>query len=486
MTKPLNRTTITDATPNPIRIMQFGGGNFLRAFAGWMVEVLNEETGFRSDIAIVKPTPGSSYGALKEQQGLYHVLLQGIKDGVPVTEVKRIHCVREILSPYEDWERYLELAESPDICLIISNTTEAGIVYDPAARADESPPEGFPAKLAVWLYHRYRHFGGDPAKGCVILPCELIEDNGRKLLEYIRQHALAWQLAPGFTTWLNRANFFCNTLVDRIVSGYPADLAAGLQEELGYQDKLLVAGEDYHSWIIQGPAFLRERLPGTQTPLNIRFADDLNPYRTMKVRILNGAHILMVPVGYLLGLRYVHECLHDPGMKAYLEALLRDEICPVIDLPGMDAEAFGKEVLGRFRNPYIKHELLSIALNAMPKFVSRVLPTITDYHQRHHRAPKRIIFSLAALLYFYKGAINGEDIPLKDDPVTIDFFRGVWAGYEPSPENARELVNQVLNFEHVWGTSGTILQASAKQLADYLYLIETRGMKEAMYSLEAN
>lgn len=486
MITPLNRTTITEARPNPIRILQFGGGNFLRAFAGWMVEVLNEETGFSSDIVIVKPTAGGSYGDLKEQQGLYHVVLQGIRDGIPVTEIKRIHCVRKVLSPYEDWENYLKLAESPSICLIVSNTTEAGIVYNPAARADECPPQGFPAKLAVWLYHRFRHFGGDPAKGCVILPCELIEDNGRKLLGYIRQHAVAWQLDQGFTDWVNQANFFCNTLVDRIVSGYPADLAAGLHKELGYQDKLLVAGEYYHSWIIQGPDFLPERLPVTRTPLNIRFVDDLNPYRTMKVRILNGAHTMMVPVGYLLGLRYVHECLQDPGMKAYLEALLRDEICPVIDFPGLDTTAYGKEVFARFQNPYIKHELVSIALNAMPKFVTRVLPTIADYDQRYHQAPKRIIFSLAALICFYKGAVNGEYIPLKDDRVTLEFFRGLWAGYSPSPENALELVKQVLNFEHIWGTSATILQGSAKQLADYVYLIETMGMKEAMRNLEAN
>ena len=486
MIKPLNRTNIKDVKPNPIRILQFGGGNFLRAFEGWMVEVLNEETGFSSDIVIVKPTAGGSYGDLKEQQGLYHVVLQGIRDGVPVTEIKRIHCVRKVLSPYEDWEQYLKLAESPSICLILSNTTEAGIVYNPAARADECPPEGFPAKLAVWLYHRYRHFGGDQDKGCVILPCELIEDNGRKLLEYITQHATEWRYEQAFTDWLNQANFFCNTLVDRIVSGYPADLAARLHEELGYQDKLLVAGEYYHSWIIQGPDFLRERLPATKTPLNIRFVNDLNPYRTMKVRILNGAHTLMVPVGYLLGLRYVHECLKDPGMRAYLEALLRDEICPVIDLPGMDAAAFGKEVLGRFQNPFIKHELVSIALNAMPKFVTRVLPTIADYHKNYNRFPKRIIFSLAALLCFYKGNANGEYIPLKDDAVTLEFFRRLWAAYSPSPKSALELANHALNFEHVWGTSGTIMQASAKQLAEYLYLIETRGIKEAMRSLEAN
>lgn len=486
MINPLNRTTITDAPRHPIRILQFGGGNFLRAFVGWMVEVLNEETDFDSDIVIVKPTAGGSYADLKEQQGLYHVVLQGLKEGEPLTEIKRIHCVRKILSPYDNWKHFMELAESPAICLLVSNTTEAGITFNQAARQDENPPEGFPAKLALWLYHRYRHFGGDPAKGCVVLPCELIEDNGKALLHCITQHAGAWQFEQGFIAWLNKANLFCNTLVDRIVSGYPEDLAAGLHKELGFQDKLMVAGEYYHSWIIQGPDFLRERLPSTTPPMNIRFVNDLGPYRTMKVRILNGAHTLMVPVGFLLGLRYVHECLQDTGMRAYLEAMLRDEICSVIDLPGVDATVFREEVLSRFQNPFIKHELLSIALNAMPKFITRVLPTITDYHKRHHHYPKRIIFSFAALLCFYKGSVNGENIPLKDDPVTLDFFRGLWTDYSASPESAFELVRKALNFEYLWGSSAAGLQASAQQLAGYLYLIETKGIREAMRNLNTN
>ncbi len=486
MIKPLNRTIITDAPPNPTRILQFGGGNFLRAFAGWMVEILNEETSFRGDVVIVKPTATGSYTDLQEQQGLYHVVLQGFKKGKLLTEIKRIHCVRTVLSPYDDWKQFLELAESPDICLIVSNTTEAGIIYNRTARKDETPPEGFPAKLAIWLYHRYRHFGGDPDRGCVVLPCELIEDNGRVLLDCITQHAGAWQFEQGFIDWLKKANYFCNTLVDRIVSGYPEDMAAGLQKEQGFQDKLLVAGEYYHSWIIQGPDLIPKRLPATKTPLNIRFVNDLGPYRTMKVRILNGAHTLMVPVGFLLGLRYVHDCLQDPGMKAYLETMLRDEICSVIDLPGKEAAAFLNEVLSRFQNHFIKHELLSIALNAMPKFITRVLPSITDYHERHHRFPKRIIFSFAALLCFYKGSVNGKKIPLKDDPVTLDFFRGLWADYSPSPESALELVRKALNFQYLWGTSATGLQASAQQLADYLYLIETKGVREAMRSLDTN
>ena len=484
MIKPLNRAGITDAKQYPLRILQFGGGNFLRAFIGWMVEVLNEESDFNSDIVIVKPTAKGTYRELREQQGLYHVLLQGLRKGEPVSEIKRIHCVRKILNPYNEWKAFLELAEIPTFRFIISNTTEAGIQFNREARQEDRPPEGFPAKLTLWLYHRFHHFGGDMEKGCVVLPCELIEENGAVLRDCILEHGREWGLDEEFLDWINRANYFCDTLVDRIVSGFPGDTASSLWEELGFRDQLLVAGELYHSWVIQGPEFLPACFPSTRTHLNIRFVKNLSPYREMKVRILNGAHILMVPVGYLLGFRQVHECLHDPGMRVYLEALLRDEICSVLDLPPEDVRAFSNEVLARFQNPFIRHELMSIALNALPKFKTRVLPTIIDYHCKYNKFPDRILFAFAALLYFYKGTVNGLSIPLNDDPRILDFFRQVWADYSLSSEKAAlELVNKVLNFEYLWDVSGTILPASADQVAGYLYAIDSMGIEDAIRGL---
>ncbi len=483
MMEVLNRSNIADAPEFPIKILQFGGGNFLRAFLGWMVEVLNEETGFAGDIALVKPTPSGSYKALRDQQGLYHVLLEGIKNGEPISELKRIHCVRRITNPYEAWGEFLATARLESLAFVVSNTTEAGIRYETAPWPGHSAPHTFPAKLTLWLYERFTFFEGDFHKGCVILPCELIEDNGTALKECVLKYAGSWQLGAAFSAWIADANTFCNTLVDRIVTGYPTESALSIEKELGYRDQQLVAAEPYHSWLIQGPEFLPGLLPVAHTSLNIRFVKDLRPYRDLKVRILNGTHTLMVPVGVLLGLRYVRECLEAPSMRSFLEALLEEELCLTLDLPATEVQDYKNSVVERFLNPYINHRLLDIALHSMAKFRTRVLPSLEAYYQRYQQLPRHLLFGFAALLRFYKTG-SGEGAPAwKDSPENFDFFGQLWARYPGGPEAAIQLVAAVVRHERLWGSDLGRYPGLKEQLARYLHSIEANGIKKAMEHL---
>jgi tagaturonate reductase len=481
--KPLVRNAINDNREYPLRILQFGGGNFLRAFTGWMVEVLNEETAFNGDIAIIKPTPRGSYRQLRQQQGLYYVVLRGIKGGQAVSETKRIHCVREIVNPYTQWKEYLQLAELQSIRFIFSNTTEAGIQFDSKAEKSENPPAGFPAKLTLWLYHRYQYFKGDKERGCIILPCELIEENGRKLYECIHRHALAWKLEAGFMDWLITANFFCNTLVDRIVSGFPGELSSSLHEQLGFRDELLVSGEYYHSWLIEGPEFIKNELPFEQSGLNVRFVGNLEAYREMKVRILNGSHTLMVAVGYLMGFRFVHECMRDEAMFNFLETMLGEEICPTLEMPAGEVSAFMEDTISRFRNPYLNHQLMSIALNSMAKLNTRVLPVLLDYFRRHGDLPPRIVLSIAALFCFYRGNVGGMEIELNDSAETILFFKEIWKRYHSSPEGARILVSEILSNPSLWAVDLAGIPGLSGQLAGCVYRIESKGMAGALTTI---
>src|SRR5690606_3864984 len=281
----LSKDIIKTKVALPTKILQFGCGNFLRAFVDWMVQVLNEETDFNAGVVIVKPAERGDYKILKDQYGLFTVILDGIRDGKSIQEKRLVSCVDQIINPYTAWEQYLELAQIPSLRFVISNTTEAGIKFNPMDNFKDAPPSEFPAKLTLFLYHRFRHYDGNPSKGCIILPCELIISNGETLQKTVLQYAAHWQLEPEFTAWIRTANHFCSTLVDRIVSGYPTDRVQELERELRYEDPLMVAGEYYHNWVIQAPISIQRELPFTQTKLNVQFVDDLAPYREMKVRI---------------------------------------------------------------------------------------------------------------------------------------------------------------------------------------------------------
>lgn len=468
MLKELNRKALPATAPLPEKVVQFGGGNFLRAFSNWMIDRLNEERGFEGGVVVVKPTERGDYAALRKQDGLYHVVLKGIRQGELVEEVRLIRCISRIIHPYHEYDAFLATAEIPSIRFILSNTTEAGIVFREEAFPTERPPAEFPAKLTAWLYHRYRYFGGDAQRGCVMLPLELIEDNGGRLQACVLRCAAHWQLEEGFGQWLGAHNVFCNTLVDRIVSGYPAEEAAGLQARLGFRDELLVAGEHYHSWVIESPQDLRAELPFERTGMNVRFVDELRPYRELKVRLLNGAHTAMVPLGYLCGLETVGQVMQSAEVSSFIEALLRQEVAPTLDLPPEEVHAYIDEVLDRFRNPSIHHRLLSIALNSISKFRTRLLPSLLAYVERKGELPRRIVFALAALIRFYAGRLGQQPIPLRDEEAVLRFFAAAWQQCDGSESSLRQLAERVLGERRLWGKDLNELQGLRDQLSQYL------------------
>ena len=396
----------------PERIIQFGEGNFLRAFADWMVDILNERGLFNGRIAIVHPRPTGNVTALNQQDGLYTVLLRGTDNGKVIESRRLVTAVSRGLNPYEQWRDTVACFCQPTIRFVISNTTEAGIVH-----LDEPPgpcPKSFPAKVAALLHERFR----TGADGLIFLPCELIDRNGDNLRRIVLQHAAAWKLGDDFIVWLRDKNFFLNTLVDRIVPGFPAAEADQLRAELGYDDQLLVAGEHFHLWVIEGPAKLADEIPFHRAGLNVVWTDNLEPYRTRKVRILNGAHTASVLAAHLAGLKTVGDMMNDPGFSRWIRDLVFDEILPTVPLPEKEKRAYAETVLERFKNPFIRHELLSIALNSVSKWKTRCLPTLLDYHKTTGTIPEHLAYSLAALIAFYR---DGQHA--RDDASVLQFFR---------------------------------------------------------------
>ncbi len=420
---PLNRETAHTPPAYPERIVQFGGGNFLRGFVDWIIQQLNEQAAFASSVVIVKPTPQGSYEQFNLQDGLFHVQLHGLQEGTLVTDRSLITCVTRALNPYEDYESFLALARQPDIRFIISNTTETGLTFAPDDKLTDAPPSSFPAKLTAFLYARFQ---SGVTIGCIILPCELVEQNGDKLRALILHYADLWQLEPAFKRWIETTNQFCNTLVDRIVVGFPKTNSEAVLEKIGYNDQLLVEGEEYHSWVIEAPQELLTEFPVNKTNLNVKIVDDVELYRQTKVRILNGAHTSMMPIGYMLGLETVRQAVEHPWLGGFIRDEVYDEIIPAFDNPDDNLKQFANDVLNRFRNPFIQHKLMSIALYSISKFSIRLIPSLVSYQAHYHKLPQRIVFAFAALIRFYKGEWNGAPIPLNDDPAIVGWFHDQW------------------------------------------------------------
>lgn len=375
----LNRSNFKGYKKYPERIIQFGEGNFLRAFVDWQINKMNKEAEFNSSVVIVQPLAKGLVDKLNEQDGLYTLYLQGVKDGKPIKEHEVIESVSRGINPYSNYDEYLKLAENPEMRFIVSNTTEAGIAFDENDKLDNKCPNSYPAKLTALLYKRFKFFKGDKKKGFIIIPCELIDRNGEKLEKIIFKYAELWNLGLEFTIWLKEANTFCCSLVDRIVPGYPRDTIDEILKELGYEDDLVDVGEYFHLWVIEGPAWIGNELPFKKAGLNVKIVKDVTPYRTRKVRILNGAHTSLVPVAYLYGLNTVGESVADKVMGKYLHETVYNEIIPTLDLPEDELKYFAGAVLERFTNPFVKHYLMSIALNSMSKFETRDLPSLLEY-----------------------------------------------------------------------------------------------------------
>jgi len=456
--------------PLPEKVLQFGEGNFLRGFANWMVDALNRKGLFGGSVVVVQPIQQGLADVVQQQGGLYTLLLRGIQGGKLVESREIITAISRALNPYPQWAEVVEVAQSPDLRFVISNTTEAGITYAEEPYVPATCPTTFPAKVAALLYARFKEFNGDPTKGLIFLPCELIEQNGAKLEECVLKYAAAWKLGVPFCEWVLSANFFLNTLVDRIVPGYPREEASKLTRELGYEDKLMVAGEVFHLWVIEGPEELAGEIPFHKAGLNVIWTADLAPYRLRKVRVLNGAHTASVLGAYLAGLNTVGEMVKDPVFGKFVEQAVFDEIVPLLTMKAGEARSYAEAVLERFNNPFIKHELLSISLNSVSKWKVRVLPSLLDYVNQFGKLPPALTFSLAALIRFYdgtpvsarelRGLRNGQPYAIRDDAEVLAFFAAEWKTCH-TDGNLKRLVKAVLANEKFWGQDLTKIKRFA-------------------------
>jgi tagaturonate reductase len=460
----------------PIKVLQFGDGNFLRAFIDWMFNELNHHIDFNAGITVVKARPGKGkLDILNKQNGLYTLLLNGIKNGELVNDRQIIDCIQKGIHPYENFDQYFEEASNPKLQFLVSNTTEAGIVFDPNNKLTDKPQSSFPGKVTAFLYERFKVFKGDPSKGLIFFPCELIDNNGTKLREIVLKYAEIWQLENEFINWVQEHSVFCNTLVDRIVSGYPKESIDTIQEELEYLDPLLVVGEQYHLFVIEAPQFVQEKFPVDKIGLNVIFTNDIKKYKTIKVRILNGAHTTLVPVSYLYGIDKVGESVANKTVEKFLLDVISKEICPTLDFPKEELQKYTNDVLDRFRNPCIEHELMSISLNSVSKYKARILPSVLEYIKRKNKLPKGLLFSLAAMIAFYKGDRNGEVIDLKDVKEILDFFATQW-----STGNFESVTKATLSNTDFWGIDLTQINGIEKEVSLHLDTIITNGMKSAL------
>ena len=462
----------------PEKIIQFGEGNFLRCFIDWQIDILNEKTDFNSGITIIRPIDYDSVPLLDTQDGLYTTVIRGINEnGEAVKECRLIQSVNREIPVYKEFDKYLKLAENPEIKWIISNTTEAGIVFDGNDKYEDRPQSTFPGKLTRLLHERYKLFGKGRDSGFIILPCELISRNGEILKETVMKYADIWRLDAGFKKWLSEANTWCSTLVDRIVTGYPFSEKEELEKELGYKDNFITAGEYFYLFVIQGPKWLEKELKLDKVNMNIKIVDDVKPYELRKVGILNGAHTLMVPVAYLYGFDTVKESIEDPVIGKYVREALFDEIIPVLDMDEKELTEFAGSVIDRFRNPYIKHMLMSISLNSMSKYKSRVLPRLLGYYKKYGKLPEKLVFSLAALIIFYKGFREEEIIELKDDTYILEFYDELW---KEKNHDYTSMVEKVLKLEKLWDYNLNEIDGLLKLTSYYINKIDNEGIKKIL------
>ena len=462
----------------PIKIMQFGEGNFLRAFVDWIIQDLNDNGAINSSVAVVQPMPMGRVGDLAAQDGLYTVRLEGIDKGEKVKKSRIIDVIGDCVNPFADYEHFLSYGESEDLQIVVSNTTEAGIAFDPTDTDFSKCPKSFPGKLLALLKRRYEHFNGDMTKGLAIVPCELIDNNGDELYKCLTQLAEHIGCDKAFIEWLQKANHYTSTLVDRIVPGYPRNEIDAIREECGYIDNNVVKGEIFHLWVLKKEEYVQKVFPADSTGLNVIFADNIKPYKQRKVKILNGSHTAMVPVAYLCGIDTVGEAVNDPTIGKFVRDFVFNEVNPTIDLPQDQMVAFANSVIERYQNPYIRHELMSIALNSTTKFRTRLLPTLEDYVRIEGKLPLHLVFAFAALCLFHKGKRGDETIALKDDPALLEHWTQMWT---ECGTDYKKFAKQALSWKEAWETDmNAIHPALADTVAGYLEAMEKKGMRAAV------
>lgn len=468
---------------SPVRVVQFGEGNFLRAFIDWMIQKMNQESGFDGQVMIVQPIPSAGpmdmAQVINEQGGRYTLILRGFADGKPVQSREIIDCVNGCLNPYAQWAETMELLKVPTVRFVFSNTTEAGIEYKPEAYTPGKVQTTFPAKLAALTFERFK--AGLP--GLIFIPCELINHNGSTLRKYMLQYAADWNLPAEYSAWLNNECRFYNTLVDRIVAGYPREEAAQMEQELGYHDRLLDCGEIFHFFVLEGDPSLEDELPLSKSGLTVRIVADQSPYRTRKVRFLNGAHTADVPASIMGGLTFVDEMMRDADFGQMTRRCIYKEIAPTVQLPDSEKISFADSVVERFLNPFAHHRLMSISLNSVSKWKVRVLPSLKDFVEMSGKLPQALAFSLAALARFYRVDAAGQsklgDVAwsVTDSPEVVAFFASI------APLSDAEYVRQMLAKTDFWDCDLNTIPGLTDFVTAKLALIEAKGIREAVRSI---
>ena len=475
----------------PVRVLQFGEGNFMRAFVDYFFDISNEKAGFNGKVALVQPIAQGLTDLVNKQEGLYTLYLRGSENGQKVDAKRVISAVDCCLNPYNkaDYDKMMEIAASDDLDIIASNTTEAGIAYDPSCNFTDVPANSFPGKLTQVLFARYKA----GKKGVVVLSCELIDNNGKELLKCVNQYIDQWQLEEGFKKLVNEENIFCSTLVDRIVPGRIRDAkeVEKLEEVNGYHDELIDVGEIFGVWIIEGPEGLEDRLPFKKAGVNVHVVPDVMPYKHRKVRILNGAHTGFVLGAYLAGFDIVRDCMHNDNVSGFMNKMLSEEVIPTLvdHLDENDLNEFAAAVKDRFNNPFVNHELMSISLNSTSKWKARNMPSFLQYIDKNGKLPVCLTMSLAAYIAFYSNDIQeltdaglvckrpaGNTYTVSDDRWALEFF------YDHKGESEEDLVKAVLGNEKMWDKDLNKIDGLTDAVVADLKKIHTEGAEAAYAS----
>ena len=474
----------------PERIIQFGEGNFLRCFVDWIIYNMNQKTDFNSSVVVVQPIERGMVDWLNAQDCLYHVNLQGRLNGEKVNSLTRIDCISRALNPYSQNSAFLALADQPEIRFVISNTTEAGIAFDPACKLSDAPASSYPGKLVQLLYRRFKTFKGDKTKGLIIMPCELIFLNGHHLKECIYQYIELWKDDFGkdyakFKEWFTKYNYVCATLVDRIVPGFPRKEIAEIQKKVCYADNLVVQGEIFHLWVIEKPEnmsinALRKEFPAEKAGLHVLIAPSEKPYHERKVTLLNGPHMVLSPVAYLSGVNIVRDACQHPVIGKFIHKVMYDELMQTLNLPMEELQQFAGDVLERFVNPFVDHQVTSIMLNSFPKYETRDLPGLKVYLQRKGELPKGLVLGLAAIITYYKGGVreDGAEIVPNDAPEIMQLLKDLWA-----TGDMRKIATGVLAEQSIWHEDLNAIPGLTDMIVGFLEQIQKEGMLKTVESI---
>ena len=481
--KELNKRTAPKSVM-PEKIIQFGEGNFLRAFVDWIVWNMDQKTDFNGSVVVVQPIEKGMVDWLNGQDCLYHVNLQGRLNGEAVNSLTRIDVISRALNPYSQNWAYMALADQPEIRFVISNTTEAGIAFDPACKLSDAPASSYPGKLVQLLYRRYQTFNGDPKKGLIIMPCELIFLNGHHLKECIEKYIELWKEDlgsdyEGFKEWFEKYNYVCATLVDRIVPGFPRKEIADIQQKISYKDNLVVQAEIFHLWVIEKPTNmsieeLRAEFPAEKAGLHVLIAESEKPYHERKVTLLNGPHTVLSPVAYLSGVDIVRDACNHEVIGKYIHKVQFDELMQTLNLPMDELQQFA---------PYVDHQVTSIMLNSFPKFQTRDLPGLKTYLERKGELPKGLVLGLAAIITYYKGGkrADGAEIVPNDAQEIMDLLKNLWA-----TGDTRKVAEGVLAAKDlIWGEHGDLneIPGLTDMVTGFLNDIQSKGMLETVKSI---